>query len=515
MSLRTRLFVLFGGLIAIFALAQGWLVRALSRDLDGAVDDVAFRVSSSLVSLLLPAPDRDTEGFFATMLPLAEPSSVPTATGEWVPAATSESMRIVLVGDTDAEEPRTVTSRRFHVAEPFRLKTGTLLGHGETTEVTTSAFLDLELAVSGTDGGHDVFQVFMPSGASATQGGEHPPSAAASMEPARYIPIPRQRMLGLLERFHSRLFLGSLALLVVAVCVAGWVAHRVSVPMRALASASVEVGAGDLGKQVDERGDGEVETAIRAFNQMSRRLASLDEETRTLREYQHLGEIGELARGLAHSLRNPLHGLGLSVEELASHSGGERAQSLADGARTQIRRIDRALRSFLALSSAGAGASEAVSMDDLARDVALEAMQDGRSRARIELVIGTEVPRIQGVQAELRAIVQALVVNAVEASPEGEIVRVLVAASAHKGVRIDVEDRGAGIPAQVRARLFTPHVTTKEQGSGLGLFLSQRIATTRYGGSLQLEDREGGGTRAVLELFDRAGRPGRGGLASA
>ena len=65
---------------------------------------------------------------------------------------------------------------------------------------------------------------------------------------------------------------------------------------------------------------------------------------------------------------------------------------------------------------------------------------------------------------------------------------------------MEVEDDGPGLPASVRERLFQPHVTTKSTGAGMGLFLAHRIATSRLGGSLQLDDREGGGTLAVLEL---------------
>jgi C4-dicarboxylate-specific signal transduction histidine kinase len=69
-------------------------------------------------------------------------------------------------------------------------------------------------------------------------------------------------------------------------------------------------------------------------------------------------------------------------------------------------------------------------------------------------------------------------------------------------VQVLVEDQGPGLTAAVRARLFQPHVTTKEQGAGLGLFLAERIARRRYGGSLVLADRQPRGLRAVLTLRD-------------
>jgi nitrogen-specific signal transduction histidine kinase len=68
---------------------------------------------------------------------------------------------------------------------------------------------------------------------------------------------------------------------------------------------------------------------------------------------------------------------------------------------------------------------------------------------------------------------------------------------------LEVDDEGPGLPPEIRQRLFTPHLSTKANGSGMGLFLAHRIAGNRYGGRLELLDLEPTGTRAVLELRDR------------
>jgi signal transduction histidine kinase len=241
---------------------------------------------------------------------------------------------------------------------------------------------------------------------------------------------------------------------------------------------------------------------------MSRRLAHLDAENRRLAESERLSELSEVARGLAHTLRNPLNALGLSVEELAARAAAAEpgasagALDLADAARRQIRRIDASLRFFLALASAGAAAAERVDVASLAREVALEALQDGGGRVRIEVDSPAPAP-ITAVAAEVKAVLQALVVNAVEASPDGARVRLAVAPGGGGRAELEVEDEGPGLPAEVRRRLFSPHVTTKPHGSGMGLFLAHRIAVGRYGGALALEPGATGGTRARLVLADR------------
>lgn len=110
--------------------------------------------------------------------------------------------------------------------------------------------------------------------------------------------------------------------------------------------------------------------------------------------------------------------------------------------------------------------------------------------------------RLRALTAELRAVVQALVVNAVDASPDGAVVTVRLSAAAGR-VCVEVLDEGAGVAEEIRPRLFTPHLTTKPHGAGMGLYLAHRVATGRYRGSLSLEPREGGGTRARLELGER------------
>jgi signal transduction histidine kinase len=332
---------------------------------------------------------------------------------------------------------------------------------------------------------------------------------------ARPIPIPRAEITGTITRFRSELLAGALGLAAAGLLAAALVAERTARPLRALADAARRVGAGELGVEVAgaraPRGRDEVGAAVASFNRMSRRLSELDGENRRLAESERLSELAEVARGLAHTLRNPLNALGLSVEQLAGGGADPAAATaLGEAARRQIRRIDGSLRSFLALASADAAAETPVDLATLAREVALEALQDAGGRVSIEV----DAPRAEerrAVAAELKAALQALVVNAVEASPAGGTIAVRVGAGPPGRSVVEVEDAGCGLPEAVAARLFEPHVTTKPHGSGMGLFLAHRIVTGRYGGALGLAARAAGGTLARVELGDRLPAPGKGG----
>ena len=427
------------------------------------------------------------------------------------PADSTPDDHVVAV-DSPLDEMRERLER-----QGFRVHMG---GEGGGEAASLVAIHDVEIAMIPEDrdphlvlrfhSDHGTAQTIHPSAGRAT--GRVTERAMRARPLEHRIPIPDGGVEAKIERFSQQLLLGSAGLLGLGLVLAAAIAHRVATPMRRLSEAARRLGDGELGTQVAVAGgDAEVGQAMAAFNQMSSRLAVLDTRARTLAARQHLTEIGEIARGLAHTLRNPLNALGLSVDELVAQAPStESAQALSGAARRQIRRIDQGIRSFLTLASQGTGATEAIDVATLARDVALEASHDaGQRRVAVEVDVEGRLSPVLAVEAELRAVLQALVVNAVEASPEGSPVQIALRAEhaeedeSSNALVVEISDHGPGLAPEVRERLFTPHLSTKANGSGMGLFLAQRIATTRYGGSLSLHDRSGGGTRAVLRLFPR------------
>jgi signal transduction histidine kinase len=269
--------------------------------------------------------------------------------------------------------------------------------------------------------------------------------------------------------------------------------RRLTSPLRALADGVEAVGRGDLGVQVPVSASGEVGDLQRSFNRMSERLGQLEAEREQWREREHLAQLGDLSRGLAHTLRNPLHTLGLAVEELAGDDSERRR--LVETSRHQIRRIDRWLRSFLALGAGESSHAEPTNLHELASGVVLESVQQGANVA----LEGTSDLVVSVVPGAIRAALANLVENAVDVSPDQARVVVSVRRLDDRA-EIRVADRGPGLPAEVRERLFSPHITTKVGGSGMGLFLARQLVVNMHGGELVVEDRDGGGTVATLRL---------------
>jgi len=449
MSLRLRLILGFTSLILLLGLAVGWGVSTLGRELDDALGDTATRVGRAVVHVLRHGP---VAGH--------------SATGER--HVIEREVRIVRRDEKEKIADDSVPTE----------------GDGIAASVVSPDDLDFTLGPPEAD-------------SPATLQLRHHGNVFDQVE------LPGESLQSALHDFRARLGWGLLLLFALAVLASIWLAARITAPLQALAAAAAQVGRGARGVRLDEQGPPEVRQSIAAFNRMSADLARLDAETARLRADRELAELGEIGRGLAHSLRNPLHALGLSLDALAESAtpDARTAERIATG-REQLARIDQTLRGFLALAAGAEAQAQPVRLRELVDDVLLEASQ--RPQGRVRLQRDCAELQLHGVPAELRILLHVLVVNALEASPADGIVSLRVQASDGAGVVIEVEDDGPGIAADIRARLFEPHVSSKPAGAGMGLYLAERLARLRYRGRLQLIERTPHGCLARLELHDRS-----------
>lgn len=481
MSLQWRLFAAFGGLIALVLLAQWLLIRDARQQISLEFGKAALALSEEITQGL------EKLGLNESVSDLKQIDS--PATG-----------RITGVDEYVVERHVFHSEEEYNAFKQNRLKD---LGDRKILKESTAAS-EISLEVRGPHEGDRL------SGEDQTTRKmkfrlDHPDHATSLVMEIRNesqrIHLPDEGLSSALSDLSQQQMYGSLIVLALGLLAAAWLAHREAKPLRALGHAAHRLGAGELGTQIPQLGGGaEMRQTTQAFNHMSHRLEVLAREAEHNRESQNLAELSDIARGLAHTLRNPLNTLGLSLEELAALPEDQAlAEPLVAQSRDQIRRIDHWIRSFLALASEGRGEVERIDLGGLLQDIALEAIQQDRRGIRIQLKPLGEVARLPGVSPELRAVIQALVVNAVEASEnQGEVAIALT--QEHDRLKITIQDHGSGIPEAVKQKLFTPHVTTKTFGSGMGLFLAHRIATNRYNGTLRLEDGEPLGTLATLIL---------------
>lgn len=240
-----------------------------------------------------------------------------------------------------------------------------------------------------------------------------------------------------------------------------------------------------------------------ASNALERRERELEAMRARAARSERLASLATLAAGAAHELSTPLATIALTAREL-EHAADRAAagSALAADARLIRAEVDRC-RAILDQMSGRAGGiaadtRESVDVVDAVRDAIGHLAPQRASRVRVEAPRAR--PSLRTSRDGLRQALLSLIGNAIDASPDGEPVTVVVEETSGAGmVRIAVQDRGPGMTPAVLARAGEPFFTTKEpgRGLGLGLFLA-RLFAERYGGALGV--RTGEGTRVVLEL---------------
>jgi signal transduction histidine kinase len=169
--------------------------------------------------------------------------------------------------------------------------------------------------------------------------------------------------------------------------------------------------------------------------------------------------------------------------------------------------VDRIRGLVATMARLGRGASEPAPRtpcepEALAREVAtLLAREAGARGVRLEVEADPGTPKVLAAREELQQVILNLVLNALHATPRGGSVLVRVRPEGRDWVSCEVCDTGRGIPAADLERIFDPFYTTKDpdQGTGLGLMICHGIVT-EHGGSIEVESREGQGSRFRVRL---------------
>jgi PAS domain S-box-containing protein len=232
-----------------------------------------------------------------------------------------------------------------------------------------------------------------------------------------------------------------------------------------------------------------------------------------------MATVGRLAAGVGHEINNPLSYVLSNVrfsretlEELPAGSFpdlSEVCEALKE-AEEGSERVRRIVRDLKTLSSAEDEDVRAVNVREPIESAVTIAENELRHRAQL-IRDYAELPPVQGNSGRLAQVLLNLVVNAIEALPDGAVerneVRITTRAVGKEWVAIEVSDTGPGISSEVRARLFEPFFTTKAvgEGTGLGLSISHQIIT-RLGGKIEVESELGQGAtfRVLLPVAKEA-----------
>ena len=304
-------------------------------------------------------------------------------------------------------------------------------------------------------------------------------------------------------------FAGALAVGAIAAAFVGrLLASRVTRPLEALRDGAARVAAGDLEARVAVRATGEIGELVAAFNAMTRDLAL---GRARLAQAERVAAWREVARRLAHEIKNPLTPIAMSVETLRDAHERKRAdfaEIFDEGTRTigeEVRRLKRIVDEFSRFARLPAPERAPVAPDELVAAV-LALFPEPPAGVAIVRDAGPGLPRVLADRDQIVQLLLNLVRNGLDAMPDGGTLTVS-ARRAPDGVEFAVADTGRGIAPVDLARVFEPYFTTKEGGTGLGLAIAQRIAE-EHGGHLGAASAPGRGATLTLTLPVAIASPG-------
>jgi nitrogen fixation/metabolism regulation signal transduction histidine kinase len=296
--------------------------------------------------------------------------------------------------------------------------------------------------------------------------------------------------------------------LFIGLLIAFWISARITKPVEELAEAAREVAGGRWDTRIDVRGGDEIGQLAAAFNEMTQTLAAQKE---TLVQTERVAAWRELARRLAHELRNPLFPMQITIENLQKATKLDAKQFLevfhesTATLKAELANLNTIVSRFSDFSKMPAPQFVRVNVNEAIRNAVRlfepQFNEVGKPTITPELFLTDPLPGIDADPDLLHRAFQNLVLNALDAMPAGGTLTLKT--FEHEGnVRIEVADTGKGLTPEECSRLFTPYYTTKLQGTGLGLAIVQSVVSDHHG-SISVTSYEDRGTAFRIDLPQR------------
>jgi two-component system, NtrC family, nitrogen regulation sensor histidine kinase NtrY len=302
----------------------------------------------------------------------------------------------------------------------------------------------------------------------------------------------------------TSLFIGSGGILL-AILLSGWMAARITRPVEQLALAARQVAAGNWNTQVSVGSSDEFAELAQSFNQMTGEL--LEQQERLI-QAERVAAWRELARRLAHELKNPLFPLQLTVENLmrARQQSPEQFEEIfresASTLLTEIANLKAIVSRFSEFSKMPQPQFQSVQVNEVVQESIrlFQPQLAGASRPPIQcrLELASALELIAADPELLHRALSNLILNAIDAMPTGGTLTLRTREQGDR-VYLEVGDTGPELSAEECDHLFTPYYTTKAGGTGLGLAIVQSVVSD-HGGRISVRSKPGEGTTFSIEL---------------
>jgi nitrogen fixation/metabolism regulation signal transduction histidine kinase len=290
--------------------------------------------------------------------------------------------------------------------------------------------------------------------------------------------------------------------ILMAIVLGWWATARITRPVQRLAESAGRVAAGNWGATVEVAGTDEIGQLARAFNRMTHELV---EQRERLVQAERVAAWRELARRLAHELKNPLFPLQITVENMqrARASYPEQFDEVfAEGTSTllaELSNLKQIIGRFSDFAKMPAPEMQPVNFNQLVPEtLRLFEAQLAKAGIRASAQLDPALRPVEADAEQMTRVLRNLILNAVDAMPEGGTLTVRTIALG-AGARLEVSDTGQGLTPEECERLFTPYYTTKTHGTGLGLAIVQSVVSD-HKGRIAVESEKGKGTTFRIDL---------------
>ena len=301
------------------------------------------------------------------------------------------------------------------------------------------------------------------------------------------------------ELFEFLLFLFAFVLGLVALFARN-LRTMIVAPIRQLLDATREAGRGNLDIRLEHKPNDEMKTLVEGFNAM---VLNLKQHQHDLAEMSQKAAWAEMARKVAHEIKNPLTPIQLSAEHLlrvyADKRGdfGRALKESTDYIISEVENLRRIAQEFLE-SSRDAVRRDPVDLRDVARETLAPYKIMLAGRVEVRESYGDAPLVCLGDKSKLKMAVRNIVINAIESMPgPGELA--LTLGRSEGDVWLEVRDTGTGMDGETLERIFEPSFSTKAAGAGLGLPIAKKIVED-HGGSIRIASQPGRGTRVTIAL---------------
>ena len=283
--------------------------------------------------------------------------------------------------------------------------------------------------------------------------------------------------------------------LLLAIALSWLLSRRITHPIRTLSTAAQEVAGGDLTVRVTPTGRDEVGHLMAVFNHMTQELAESQER---LRRAERAAAWQQIARRVAHEIKNPLFPIQMSIETLQKSYNKQHPkldEIVRESTKTvleEVHALNRLVTEFSKFARLPPPDKQRLPVEKLFGHVLELYAADGRVTADLDQM--TDLPDLHADREQMNRALINLVKNALEATADDQgAVRLSAQHGPDNAVLLTVADNGPGMTPSVQDEIFTPYFTTKPEGTGLGLAIVDRIVA-EHGGEVSVQSNEHGTT---------------------